>query len=151
MSTHGATYLTRSPEETQALAQKIARKLPLGSLVCLFGSMGSGKTVFVRGLAKGLKLPGHVQSPTFTLIREYGSPKGTMYHMDLFRLQAKDISSLGLEEFLAPRKGWTVIEWPERIRRLLPYERLDIRLKIIDSRSREIRVDKSTRIRSPHG
>ena len=132
------TFLSRSTEETQALAKAIAQKIPRGTLICLYGPLGSGKTVFVRGLAKGLKTRGHVQSPTFPLLREYRCSKGTLYHMDLFRIRPRDFSALGFEEFFNPVNGWTAIEWADKVRRRLPPERLDIRLKILSPSCREI-------------
>jgi len=109
------TTTTRSEQETVDFARAFAARLHPGSVVLLVGDLGTGKTVFVRGLALGLGLdPDAVSSPTFTLIQEYrGRP--SLYHVDLYRLQGAEVDDLGLEELVAGG-AIVAIEWAEKLR-----------------------------------
>jgi tRNA threonylcarbamoyladenosine biosynthesis protein TsaE len=105
--------VTHSDEETAALGARLARDLQPGAVIHLFGELGAGKTVFVRGLAQGLGLdPDEVSSPTFTLIQEYRGPI-TLYHVDLYRLEGKEVPDLGLDALTAD--GILAIEWANRL------------------------------------
>ena len=107
---------TRSEEETAALAARFASRLPPGAVVLLWGDLGAGKTAFVRGMAAGLGIdPAEVSSPTFTLVQEYRGPR-TLFHVDLYRLEAPETEDLGLEE-LAAGDAVVAIEWADRLRR----------------------------------
>jgi tRNA threonylcarbamoyladenosine biosynthesis protein TsaE len=108
---------TQSEAETIAAGRSLAGTLQPGDVVLLSGALGAGKTVFVRGLAEGLGAnPTEVTSPTFTLIQEYRAPRLTLYHVDLYRLEPKEVDDLGLDELLA-QEGIMVLEWPERLPR----------------------------------
>jgi tRNA threonylcarbamoyladenosine biosynthesis protein TsaE len=107
------TILTNSEEETSSAGEALASRLRAGEVVLLYGDLGAGKTAFVRGLAQGLGAPaGEVSSPTFTLIQEYHG-RVTLYHVDLYRLEPKEVDDLGLEE-LVLGDGIVAIEWAER-------------------------------------
>lgn len=104
---------TNSEDETSAVGEQLARTLQPGDVVLLFGELGAGKTAFVRGLAQGLGgAPDDVSSPTFTLIQEY-SGRITLYHVDLYRLEAREIPDLGLEDLMLG-DGVVAIEWADR-------------------------------------
>jgi len=122
---------TRSEEETLALGERIARKLPSAAVVLLIGNLGAGKTTLAKGIVHGLGAAEReqVSSPTFTLIHEYGiSPK--VYHVDLYRLETeREAAALGLDE-LFDSGAVVLIEWGERFPALLPAERIEIRLDI---------------------
>lgn len=108
-------FISRSPDETAAFAEQFGRLAARGLVVALSGELGAGKTQFVRGLARGLDVPGRVHSPTFTLVNEYGGGRLKLFHLDLYRLEtAEQILSAGIADFLAP-DGVSVIEWAERI------------------------------------
>ena len=105
--------LTNSEEETSAAGERLGASLRQGDVVLLYGELGAGKTAFVRGLARGLGAsPDDVSSPTFTLIQEYAG-RVTLYHVDLYRLEPKEIPDLGLED-LVLGDGVVAIEWAER-------------------------------------
>jgi len=113
--------LTKSPEETERVGEKIARSLPVPGAVLLRGSLGAGKTTLTRGMARGLGMadPNLVSSPSFTLVNIY---QGVcpIYHVDLYRLQgSRDLYSIGLDDFLG-REGVTIVEWSERLSFTLP-------------------------------
>ncbi len=107
------TILTQTEDETSAAGERLAGSLRAGDVVLLYGDLGAGKTAFVRGLARGLGAPADdVTSPTFTLIQEY-SGRVMLYHVDLYRLEPKEVEDLGLEE-LVLGDGVVAIEWAER-------------------------------------
>ena len=111
---------TTSAAETQALAARLAAEMPEGTVLCLHGDLGAGKTCFVQGLAKALGVRRPVGSPTFTLINEYRGTK-PLAHIDLYRIRgAGDAFGLGLEDYLFHHGGIVAIEWAERVAELLP-------------------------------
>jgi tRNA threonylcarbamoyladenosine biosynthesis protein TsaE len=109
-----------SEADTRAFAAGLAAELRPGAVVLLSGELGAGKTAFVRGLAEGLGAePGEVTSPTFTLVQEYRGGRLPLIHVDLYRLEAADLSEIGLDEALAAA-GVIAVEWPERLTRPVP-------------------------------
>ena len=107
--------ITRSEEETAALARDLARHLHAGDVLLLSGNLGAGKTAFVRGMAEGLGIESDaVSSPTFTLVHEYRGGRLTLYHVDLYRLDRAATEDLGLEE-MGIADGILAIEWPDRL------------------------------------
>ena len=133
------SYLTRSPEETRFIARELARGLKQGSVVALFGELGAGKTVFVQGLAEGLRIPsGWAKSPSFTLIRVFPG-KPPFYHLDLYRLEDPLQEDIDWEEIF--ERGITAIEWAERIEKLLPDNTIKVRLKILGQTLRGIEIE----------
>ncbi|MDD4236970.1 MAG: tRNA (adenosine(37)-N6)-threonylcarbamoyltransferase complex ATPase subunit type 1 TsaE [Desulfotomaculaceae bacterium] len=117
--------ITKSPEETARIGLMLGSFLRAGDIVCLQGELGAGKTCFAKGVARGMGIEGPVTSPTFTLVNEYHGEL-TLYHLDVYRLNGSDdMDDLGYEEFFYG-DGVTLVEWAERVREVLPEERLDI-------------------------
>jgi tRNA threonylcarbamoyladenosine biosynthesis protein TsaE len=117
----------------------LAAELPPKAVVLLIGNLGAGKTTLAKGLVKGLGAgqPDDVSSPTFTLIHEYSL---SVYHIDLYRLDREDqVATLGLDEIF-DRTAVVLIEWGERFPRLMPEQRIEIRLRTTGESSREIDV-----------
>ncbi len=132
---------TRAAEETVAVGDVLGRLLPMGSILALYGELGSGKTHLVKGIARALGIaPESVSSPTFTLVHEYTGPVGTLYHMDLYRLKhPEEFEAIGYEDyFYGP--GITVIEWPERVEAYLPPHTLSLELTHCGEDCRLIRL-----------
>lgn len=122
---------TSSPEESEALGRRLGGLLRAGDVVALSGDLGAGKTVLARGIAAGAGAGGHVASPTFTFIREYHGAL-TIYHVDLYRLdRPQQLEDLGLDEVL-DGTGLVVLEWAEKVGRLLPAEHLWITIRFGD-------------------
>lgn len=120
---------SRSVKETLELGKKLGSKL-LPELVCLFGPLGVGKTVLVRGIAKGMGVASRIQSPTFTYLRVHKGKKFKLYHFDCYRISKPDMLLLHeLNEALERNDGITVIEWAEKIRKYLPHKRINIYIK----------------------
>jgi len=115
---HPLKIITKSPKETKDLGFKIGKILKKRDVLILVGELGSGKTTFVQGVAKGLKVSDCVCSPSFTIVNEY-QKKTPLYHIDLYRLEKEEeIISVGIEEYLYG-EGITVIEWGERVKDLI--------------------------------
>ena len=112
MKSKSFEWISRSPEETRRLGISFGKALKPGQVACLSGQLGSGKTTFVQGVARGAGFKGRVLSPTFGIVREYRTKKLTIYHLDLFRLEPRDIANIGLEEYLQDPRGACLIEWP---------------------------------------
>lgn len=131
-------YITHSPEETRNLAAGIAHALIPGDVLALTGAMGSGKTCFIQGIARGLGIAErYITSPTFVLIREYRG-RMPLYHVDLYRLATGvEIGMLGLEEYL-DGEGVTAIEWSEKMVDTLPKRARKILINSIDEMTRQI-------------
>lgn len=114
---------------TAALAARLAATLLGGATVALHGDLGAGKTVFARGLARGLGVREPVTSPTFTIVQEYAGTALKLYHLDLYRLDgAAAALAFGIEDFLQDPGAVTVIEWAERIAALLPPDTVHVTL-----------------------
>lgn len=122
----------RSEEDTICLAQNIESEKFPNMVICLYGELGSGKTVFAKAFADSMGIEG-VTSSTFNIIKEYNGEL-PFYHMDVYRVDDK-IDNLGIEEYFS-KGGVTVIEWADLIEDYLPDERLDIKFKVIDENTR---------------
>ena len=128
--------ISHSVKETLKIGRIIAKNTGPGDIICLFGELGSGKTVLTKGIAEGLGIKKEkVISPSFVLIRQHKKGKYPLYHFDLYRLtDLGDILGLGYEEYFYD-KGIAVIEWADRLKGLLPEEFLKIKLSVkADSR-----------------
>ena len=143
------SLISSSVEETQKLAKKILPSLKNKNLICLYGSLGSGKTTFVQGLAQALGIKKRIISPTFILAREYKIAKfsnpnfqfSKFFHIDCYRVSSeKDIRSIDLIELLSDPKNLIIIEWAEKIKKILPKERIDIKFKHINENKRKITI-----------
>ena len=133
-----SVYRTGSESETIELGRRLAGELPRRGVVLLIGNLGAGKTTLAKGIVSGLGTApaDEVSSPTFTLIHEYG--RG-VFHVDLYRLEEeREVATLGLEEIF--EHGLVLMEWGERFPRMLPAERLEIRIRAKGEDEREIEV-----------
>lgn len=126
---------TASTEETMQLGRELAKRLGAGDVITLSGDLGAGKTTFTKGLAEGLGIKEMVNSPTFTIIKEYN---GTLplYHMDVYRIDGDD-EDLGFEEYFSG-DGVTVVEWADHVASYLPSERLEIDIKRLQDNERTV-------------
>ena len=120
---------SESEEQTELFAQKIAGKLMPGAILILNGEMGSGKSVFARGIIHGLGYSGTVTSPTFTLMNTYEGGVLPVYHFDLYRLNAPEqLYDIGYDEFLYG-SGISLIEWAQRMENLYPEQHIAISIE----------------------
>lgn len=131
------TYRTQSAAETEALGEKLARRLRGGEVIAFTGDLGAGKTAFTRGLARGLGITERVTSPTFTIVNEYEGGRLPLFHFDMYRLSCSDeLYDIGWEDYLA-RGGVCAVEWSEIVEDALESDaiRVDIKNEGGDSRS----------------
>lgn len=132
-------FITSSPRATYRLGQACGLLYPKG-VVALFGDLGAGKTLFVKGFAQalGVKNVRHeVVSPSFTLIREYDG-RHPIFHVDLYRLASnEDLAQLNLKEYL-DRDGAVLIEWAEKASSILPNERVEVYFQVMSEKKRKI-------------
>ncbi len=132
--------ISHSESETQALAQKLGQHFQNPQVVVLTGSLGCGKTVFVRGLAAALGINEKlVNSPSFTMVNEYPGEKH-LFHLDLFRLDdPSQLHEIGWNEYIL-REGLFVVEWGEKAGEYLPIRYYLVQFKILDEQQREITI-----------
>lgn len=143
--------ISNSIDETMDIGAKLARALRPGSVVALVGELGSGKTVLTKGIARGLGVKDvrYINSPTFVIIKEYRG-RIPLYHFDLYRLNASTVlDSENFEEYFYG-DGVTVVEWADKIRRLLPKNRVEVRLSVAGDNKRKIEI-KLPSSRAPKG
>lgn len=136
-----STYISASEDDTARLAQQCAADLKPGDILCLYGDLGMGKSVFARALIRHLAGDPalEVPSPTFTLVQTYDTPRAPLWHFDLYRLKdPEEVYELGWEEALG--EAICLIEWPERLGPLLPATRIDIHLSLLPDGSRQLQV-----------
>jgi len=128
-------WSARSEQETAQFAGRLASLAAPGAVLALDGDLGAGKTRFAQAFADGLGVSEVVNSPTFTIIKEYETGKLPFYHMDVYRLSLEEADELGLEEYFEG-DGVTLVEWASLIGPLLPEERLEIRIAVTGPDSR---------------
>lgn len=124
---------TKNEMETIELAQNFESEKFPNMIICLNGELGSGKTMFTKGIANALGIDENITSPTFTIIKEYEGEL-PLYHMDVYRLDG-NTDGIGIEEYFN-KGGVVVIEWADTIKDILPKERLDIKFKVLDENKR---------------
>lgn len=108
-------FITKSPEETEELGQRLGQALRGGEIVAYLGDLGAGKTAFTRGLARGLGIRDRVTSPTYTIVNEYLSGRLPLFHFDMYRLSSSDdLFDIGWEDYLL-RGGVCAVEWSENV------------------------------------
>ena len=132
---------TKNEFETIEIAQNFESEKFPNMIICLDGELGSGKTVFTKGIANALGIDETITSPTFTIIKEYEGEL-PLYHMDVYRLDG-NTDGVDIEEYFT-KGGVVVIEWAETIKNILPEERLDVKFKVLDENRRLL-------IFEPHG
>ncbi|MFJ7978470.1 tRNA (adenosine(37)-N6)-threonylcarbamoyltransferase complex ATPase subunit type 1 TsaE [Peribacillus sp. NPDC096379] len=137
-------WVSRSELETVDFASSLAEKLNAGDVLALEGDLGAGKTAFTKGLAKGLGVKRNVNSPTFTIIKEYMG-RLPLYHMDVYRVSEEEEEDLGFDEYFEG-EGVTVVEWAHLIQEQLPEEILTIQIfRLGDSKRRIVLQPSGTR------
>ena len=133
---------THSEKETIEIAQNFESEKFPNMIICLNGELGSGKTMFTKGIANALGITEVITSPTFTIVKEYLNGEMPLYHMDVYRLDG-NTEGVGIEDYYN-KGGIVVIEWADTIEDILPDERLDIKITVADENKRVLTIE-------PHG
>jgi tRNA threonylcarbamoyladenosine biosynthesis protein TsaE len=133
------TIISKSPQETMGVGENIANTLNPGDVIYLYGELGSGKTVFVKGVCRGLGVKEEVTSSSFVIATEYKG-RFLVSHIDLYRLDRGDLAELPIDEYILDN-GITIIEWADRIENNKKGLRVDIDIK--DKKMREIAIEDS--------
>lgn len=150
-------FITISSTQTKKLGEKLAGELCGGEIICLSGDLGAGKTTFTQGLLKGLKIKGPYTSPTFGILKVYRKMHSTkretqnddalrdpryaihdIYHIDAYRITSKDLFELGWQDFAGKPGTATIIEWPEKVKKLIPTSALWINFEWVSEKERKI-------------
>lgn len=132
--------ISYSYEMTMRIASDIGKNVSCGDIITLRGELGSGKTVFARGIAAGMRIEDDITSPTFSLMEVYEG-KITLYHFDLYRIEsAVELDQLCFEEYWYG-EGVSIIEWPEKAGDRLSGIALSIFIEYIDTNSRRISIE----------
>lgn len=125
------TLQINSAQEMINLGKKIGANAKAGDLLLLSGDLGAGKTTLTKGIARALGIRRPVKSPTFTIVREYREGKMPLFHMDMYRLENGDMSSIDLPGYFA-ENGLIVMEWPQYVKYQLPPDFLELTLRRVD-------------------
>ena len=138
------TYKSHSPADTDKLAAAVAKTLdPSGNLICMYGDIGTGKTAFVKFLAKHLGIEEKVTSPSFVILNEYRSETINLYHFDLYRLENEGVQTIldELTEYTEKDNSVTIIEWAEFFSISFPENRIDIKIEYLGDTEREFTLE----------
>jgi tRNA threonylcarbamoyladenosine biosynthesis protein TsaE len=135
-------HLSHSVAQTESIAGELAKTLAAGDCVGLEGELGAGKTQFARGLAAGLGAdPRAVSSPTFVLLNIYRGGRLMLFHLDAYRVHgAEDFEGIGFAELLE-QDGVVVVEWADRIEKILPRRRIRVVIEAVGKMDRRIIVE----------
>ena len=133
--------ITRSPEETIRVAEKLGSLIGAGDMIAFKGGLGAGKTTFTRGLAIGLGMKDVVSSPTFALVNDYRGERITLYHFDMYRISTEEeLESTGFYDYPFEENA-AVIEWSENISEFLPENAIYVTINTISENEREIIIE----------
>ena len=131
--------ITHSERETEAAGAALAAKLPDGAVVAMYGELGSGKTAFVRGMARGMGIDCRVSSPTFTIVNEYEGAR-TLIHFDMYRLgSADELWGIGWDDYL-DRGAVCAVEWSENVQDAFTGNEVTVRFEKLGADERRITI-----------
>ena len=135
-------FIVDQVEDLTAAAERMIAQYPQERIFLFYGHMGAGKTTFINALCAALEVQDSTSSPTFSIVNEYASSHGPLYHFDFYRLKDEsEALDLGYEEYFYSG-NYCFVEWPEKIENLLPSHYLKITIEAIDNQSRSITVEK---------
>ena len=142
------SFISTNFAQTRKLGKILAEELRGVEIVCLTGELGSGKTTFAQGILKGLGAKGPYTSPTFVVMKQYrlkitakSSKLLNVYHIDAYRVGAKDILDLGWDEIVSSKNNIVIVEWAERIRAIIPKRAIWLGFEHLKEDGRKISIN----------
>lgn len=136
-------FVSKGVNETIQFASELAQSFKGGEVLTLSGDLGAGKTVFSKGIAKGLGITQTVTSPTFTIMCEYTKGRLKLNHFDMYRLSSGvEAEEFGFSEYILDPNSVSLIEWSENVRSILPKNLIEVTIEKIDDNTRLIKVKK---------
>jgi len=141
----------KSADDTRALGVKLALTFKGGEIICLRGDLGTGKTTFAQGILRALGVEGPYTSPTFIVIKQYKIKNNksrirNVYHLDTYRVEVEDVLELSWEEMVADEDNVIIIEWPNKMKELIPPDALWIDFEWLDENERKITFSRDIKI-----
>ena len=137
------TFITHDAAETEELGRRVAEKIKSAGenfFIAMYGDLGAGKTVFVRGLASVLSPSSRVKSPTYTIVNEYRKGDKPLFHFDLYRIgDTSELDGFGFDEYL--ENGNCIAEWSENLGEMTPHDAVKVTIEKLDVESRRITID----------
>ena len=135
--------ITKNAEETRELGKKMAGNARGGEIFCLKGELGAGKTTFSQGFLRGLGVESAITSPTFVVMKEYSLKDNALnlkkiYHIDTYRIESEDVLNLGWEGIIKDKENIILVEWPEKIKDIIPEDAIWLEFESIDEEKRKI-------------
>ena len=135
-----AEFFTKNELETEALGERLAKSIPGGAVIAMYGDLGAGKTAFVRGMARGLGLDCRVSSPTFTIVNEYLGER-ELIHFDMYRLSSADeLFDIGWEDYIA-RGAICAVEWSENVEDAFYGDEIKLTIEKLSDTERKITIE----------
>jgi len=137
-------FFSSCEAETEQIGAEFSRDLPRGSVIAMYGDLGAGKTAFVRGMAKGLGMDAHVNSPTFTIVNEYPAAGNgpELIHFDMYRLSSSDeLFDIGWEDYLG-RGAICAVEWSENVRDAFFGDEINVTIEKLGDTARKITIER---------
>ncbi len=138
--------IINNTKEMEELAKEFAKKIQNEEnpvIIALQGDLGSGKTTFTQFLAKHLGIEDKVTSPTFVIMKQYSLPKGKLFHIDSYRINSDDLKELDFNEIISTKGNIVIIEWAEKIKEILPSNKIWINFEYIDKDKRKVTYEES--------
>ncbi len=134
------TIIARTAADMEEIGINLAQRLIDGMLISLVGPLGAGKTTFVKGLARGLLITDIVVSPSYLLAREY-TGRLVVHHIDAYRVSSlSELAEVGLDEFLPPTSGVTVVEWPLRVPGIVEASDIVVQIDLLEDHARQVQI-----------
>lgn len=134
-------FKTNSEQDTEIFARDFARSVKDGDIICFFGEVGAGKTVFTRGLCQGLGFKGYVNSPSYIIMNMYENNQTNICHFDLYRISSSsELTEIGFYDFIYRKNSVSIIEWADIIKDCLPEKRIDILISVTGENTRKFEI-----------
>lgn len=135
------SYMARSTDDLAGIARQILAVVPPGALIVMIAEMGAGKTTLSQALCRELGVTSGFSSPTYSIVNQYSSDVGEIYHIDLYRLSTlEEALGIGIEDYLYP-EAYTIMEWPQLIEPLLPERFWRIDITVVEDDQRMVVLD----------